>query len=88
MKTNDILDLLLFLKDKEYDFLNDKIIVWINFSDIKDFTNIFGYDMFYDGEVNVKLLYDCIAFDLIEFLSGYDEEDIEYIRNKLEEWSC
>lgn len=88
MNDKKILDLLLFLKNKEYDVSTDDIIVWLDFNDIKDFTNILGYGMFYEGDISVILLYDSIAFDLLDLLKDYDEEDIDYIRNKLEEWSC
>lgn len=78
MDNDMILDLLLFLKDTEYLVEEDSIKVWISFNDLEEFVNIFG---------DVKLLYDCIAFDLQDFLWGYCTEDINYIRNKLIEWS-
>ena len=42
---------------------------------------LYGYGMFYEGDISVILLYDSIAFDLLELLKDYDEEDIEYINN-------
>lgn len=82
-----ILDLLFFLKDSEYLVEEDSIKVWINFNNLEEFTAIFGYDDFCDCSKDVKLLYDCVAFELTDFLDGMDEEDIDYIRNKLIEWS-
>lgn len=87
MDNDVILDLLLFLKDTEYLVEEDSIKVWISFNDLEEFVNIFGYDEFCDCSKDVKLLYDCIAFDLQDFLWGYCTEDINYIRNKLIEWS-
>lgn len=87
MDNDMILDLLLFLKDTEYLVEEDSIKVWISFNDLEEFVNIFGYDEFCDCSKDVKLLYDCIAFDLQDFLRGYCTEDINYIRNKLIEWS-
>lgn len=42
MNKEQIIDLLLFLKDKEYRIDNEnRITIWINFDDIQDFTKIF-----------------------------------------------
>ncbi len=51
------------MTDKEYRIENDEdITVWLNFDEIKEFTEIFGYDEFCEGGQDVKLLYECIAF--------------------------
>lgn len=86
MSNDKILDLILFLKDKEYRIDNDETItVWLNFIDISEFTEIFGYDEFCEGGQEVTLLYDSIAFNLYEFIDGMGEE-AEYIVNKLKEY--
>lgn len=84
MDNDTILDLLLFLKEQEYEVSEGSILVWINFEDIRDFTDIFGYEDFCEDIKEVKLLYNCIVVDLYDFLWGFDE--LEYIRKKLEEW--
>ena len=88
MDNDMILDLLLFLKDKDYEVEENKIKVWVNYNDLDYFTGIFYYDYFCNCDKHVTLLYDCVAFDLEEFLSDYDDEDsMNYIREKLIEWS-
>lgn len=88
MTKEQILDLILFLKDKEYTINTNRkeIIVWLDFSDIQEFTEIFGYNDFCEGEKEVTLLYESIAFDLYDFLYGEDEEDINYIIKKLKQF--
>ena len=51
MTKEQILDLILFLKDKEYTINTNRkeIIVWLDFSDIQEFTEIFGYNDFFFG---------------------------------------
>lgn len=86
MSNDKILDLILFLKDKEYRIDNDEtIVVWLDFTDISEFTEIIGYDEFCEGEQKVTLLYDSIALNLCDFIDGM-EEDAEYIVNKLKEY--
>lgn len=86
MEKEQILDLILFLKDKEYRIEKDKdVTVWINFDDINEFTEIFGYDYFCEGGSEVTLLFESIAFKLSDFLYG-DNEDLEYIIKKLKEF--
>lgn len=88
MTKEKILDLILFLKDKEYRIstIKKEVIVWLDFSDIQEFTEIFGYDDFCEGGTEVTLLYESIVFDLYDFLYGEDEEDINYIIEKLKQF--
>ena len=86
MNNDKILDLILFLKDKEYRVDNDEqIIVWLDFNDIQEFTNIFGYDEFCEGGEDITLLYENIAFNLYDFIDGLGEE-AQYIVRKLKEY--
>lgn len=86
MSNDKILDLILFLKDKEYKVNDDEnIIVWLDFSEIQEFTNIFGYDEFCEGGKDVTLLSESIAFNLYDFIDGLGEET-EYIVKKLKEF--
>jgi len=60
-----------FLIDScEYDWRNQnkELICWINFSDLKQFTDIVGYNYFCEGDIKVILLDNCIAFDIIDLL--------------------
>ena len=86
MNNDKILDLILFLKDKEYRVDNDEqIIVWLSFNEIQEFTDIFGYDEFCDGGKNITLLHEDIAFNLYDFIDGLGEET-QYIFRKLKEY--
>lgn len=86
MSNDKILDLLLFLKDKEYRIDDDEhIIVWLRFDEIQEFTEIFGYDEFCEGGQDVTLLYENIAFNLYDFIDGIEKET-EYIIKKLKEF--
>lgn len=86
MNNDKILDLILFLKDKEYEVeSNEQIIVWLDFDEIQDFTEIFGYDEFCEGGKDVTLLSESIAFNLYDFIDGLGEET-EYIIKKLKEY--
>lgn len=86
MDKEQLIDLILLLKDKEYRIEKDKdITVWINFNDLKEFTDIFGYEEFCEGGKEVTLLYYSVAFSLNDFLCGEDE-DIEYIIKKLKQF--
>lgn len=86
MNNDKILDLILFLKDKEYRVDNDEqIIVWLSFNEIQEFTDIFGYDEFCDGGKNITLLHEDIAFNLYDFIDGLGEET-QYIVRKLKEY--
>ena len=86
MDNNKILDLILFLKDKEYRIENnEQIIVWLDFNEIQEFTDIFGYEEFCEGGKDVTLLHESIAFNLYDFIDGLGEET-EYIIKKLKEY--
>lgn len=86
MNNDKILDLILFLKDREYRVENNKqITVWLNFDEIQEFTDIFGYDEFCEGGKDVTLLNESIAFNLYDFIDGLGEET-EYIIRKLKEY--
>lgn len=86
MEKEQLLELILFLKETEYRIEKDKdVLVWIDFDDLKEFTEIFGYEEFCEGGKEVTLLDDCIVFNLNDFLYG-DDEDFEYIIKKLEEF--
>ena len=86
MDNNKILDLILFLKDKEYRIENnEQIIVWLDFNEIQEFTDIFGYEEFCEGGKDVTLLDESIAFNLYDFIDGLGEET-EYIIKKLKEY--
>lgn len=88
MDKDKILDLILFLKDKEYRIdNNEEIIVWLNFYDIQEFTDIFGYEEFCEGGKDVILLNESIAFNLYDFIDGIDEEDIQFIIKRLEKYN-
>lgn len=49
------LELYKFCQDKEIDWRGDKLILWIDHFDIKDFADLLGYGYLSDG-VNVCLL--------------------------------
>lgn len=87
MNKDKILDLLFFLKEKEYRIdNNENITVWLDFSDIQEFTDIFRYDKFCEGSKEVILLNDQITLNLYDFINGMGE-DTDYIIKKLKEFN-
>lgn len=78
------LQLYKFCKGKEIDWRNEKLILWIDHYDIKEFCNLLGYDYFSEGGVEVNLQYGCIAIDLVPLCQAYDIEPTN-ILEKIEE---
>lgn len=87
-----VLDLLLFLKELEFHvyFLNselDKIIVFIPFYQLDEFTEYFPETTFDDGGIDVNLQRECIALDIKDMLEmSFEDEEVAYIVKKLKDW--
>ena len=56
-----------------------KVLLYVPFIDMKEFTDIFGYEYFCDGGVDCTLISENIIVDLQDFL---DNEDLEVIRKR------
>lgn len=88
----EVLDILLFLKEMEYsihkeDEKVEKIIVWIPFRNIDEFVDLFPASNFDEGGMKVHLKKDCIALDIKEQFEYFlDDEEVGYIIKKLEQW--
>ena len=84
-----VFNLLLFLKDKEVSVDDSNIITWINFYDLEEFQSLFNNSSIFvdDGGYECNLQDSCIAIDIKNLLEyEFDNEEFEYIRNKLREW--
>lgn len=68
------LELYKFCQHKELDWRGNELILWIDFNDIGEFTDLIGYDHFCEGGMEVTLLHTCIAFDLVDICESYDIE--------------
>lgn len=68
------LQLYKFCKDKEIDWRGDKLILWIPFQDIQEFTKMIGYCYLSEGTTNVCLLSDYVALELNELCEYFDIE--------------
>ncbi|OJE45054.1 hypothetical protein BAQ49_07825 [Bacillus proteolyticus] len=77
----DALDLYIFCEDKEMDWRDDKLIIWLHFDQLKEFTELLGPSHFDEGGMEVHLKSDCIAFDLCEICEDW-EIDPERILKK------
>lgn len=66
------LELYKFCKDKEVDWRRDELILWIPFSDVDDFANMLGYNYLSEGGIDVVLLNDCIALNLVYICENFD----------------
>lgn len=68
------LQLYKFCEDKELDWRGDKLIIWIPFWQLEDFTEMIGYNYLSEGGVEVSLLDDCIALDIVDLCEYFDIE--------------
>lgn len=68
------LQLYKFTQNKEIDWRGDKLILWIDFDDLTEFTEMIGYNFLSDGGIEVCLLENCIAIDLINLCEDFDIE--------------
>jgi hypothetical protein len=72
------LDLYKFCQNKEMDWRNtregERLLIWVNFYDIKEFTELVGYNHFDEGGLEVSLQFDCLCIDLTDIC---EMEDID-----------
>lgn len=68
------LDLYKFVQDKEIDWRGNKLILWIPFYDLQEFTNLIGYDYLSEGGEEVSLQHNCIALELNDICDNFDIE--------------
>ena len=78
------LQLYKFCEDKELDWRGDKLILWIPFWQLEDFTELIGYNYLSEGGIEVTLLNDCIALDIVDLCEDFDIEPENIV--KKEEW--
>ena len=73
------LDLYKFAQGKEIDWRGDMLILWIEPSNLGEFTELCGYNMFDEGGMEVSLqMYGVIALDIVDVCEhhGIDPENI------------
>ena len=68
------LELYKFCKGKELDWRGDKLILWIEFLEIKEFTELLGYDFLSEGGLDVVLFEFCIALELNDLCEHFEIE--------------
>jgi hypothetical protein len=59
------LELYKFCQNKEMDWRDEELVIWLNFYDLDEFTKLIGYDYFSDGGIEANFQYDNLAFDLV-----------------------
>lgn len=85
MDKDTLVDLILFMQDKEVHIYDDMTLLFLKFFQIDEFTQIFGESYFdEDGIDAITLKYDYVVIDLNQcwFI---EEEDLKIIREKLKE---
>lgn len=82
MDKDTLVDLILFMQDKEVHIYDDMTLLFLSFDELKEFTHIFGESYFDEDGEKITLKYDYVVIDLNEcwFI---EEEDLKIIRNKL-----
>lgn len=68
------LQLYKFVQNKEIDWRGKDLILWIDFYDLKEFTDLIGNDYIADGTASICLLKDCIAIVLNDICEFFDIE--------------
>ncbi len=71
--------LVVFLKEEaELDWRNDRLICWIDFDDLREFTQIVGCNYLCEGGIPVNLQDDQIAFEINDLLEyeGIEPTDL------------
>ncbi|MNH44208.1 hypothetical protein D3C79_1063010 [compost metagenome] len=69
------LDLYKFSQDKEMDWRGDKLIMWFDHYDLKDFAELIGDDALSDGGLEIILLQGgMIAVELNDVCEWFDIE--------------
>lgn len=68
------LQLYKFIQNKEIDWRDDKLILWVDFYDLKEFTLMIGYDYLSEGGIYIRLLESCIAIELNDLCESFDIE--------------
>lgn len=66
------LELYKFCEDKEMSWYEEELIIWIDFYDLQEFTDMIGYDYLCEGGIEVRLQKDCVAFDLVPICEYID----------------
>jgi len=68
------LQLYKFTQDKEICWAGEKLILWIDFYDLKEFTQMIGYDYLSEGGIEINLLHNCVALELNDLCEYFDIE--------------
>lgn len=75
------LDLYKFCQDKEMDWREDELVIWVSFDEVHTFTEMIGDNYISDGGIESNLQMHNIAFDLVP-ICGYFGIDPERICSK------
>ena len=84
MEKETLIDLILFMQDKEVHFYEDMTLLFLKFFQIDEFTGIFGDSYFDEDGIDITLKYDYVVIDLNQcwFI---EEEDLKIIKEKVKE---
>lgn len=84
MEKETLIELILFMQDKEVHIYDDMTLLFLKFFEIDEFTQIFGDSYFDEDGIDITLKYDYVVIDLNQcwFI---EEEDLKIIREKLKE---
>lgn len=56
-----------FWEDREKSWWSDELTVWLPFYKIEDFVSLIGEDYFCEGDIQVVIMGEYIAFDLVPY---------------------
>jgi hypothetical protein len=77
--------LLEFCKDKEIDWRGEELVIWIDFHDLKDFTDIVGHSYLSEGGHDANLQKEQVALDLVPICEYLEIEPTEILEKADEE---
>jgi len=80
--------LLEFCKNKEIDWRGDELVIWIDFHDLSDFTDIVGHNYLSEGGHDTNLQKYQVALDLVPICEYLEIEPIEILEKTGEEIDC
>lgn len=78
------LQLYKFCEDSEIAWRGDKLILWVPFYRIKEFTEMLGYSNFDEGGLEVHLFSDCLALELNDLCEAHDIEPENILKKEIE----
>lgn len=68
------LELYKFVQGKEISWRGERLLLWIPFFHLEEFTKLLGYNYLSEGGEQVWLLTDCVAVELNDICDNFEIE--------------